>query len=111
MSLVGHLKDESSLSQYYLQIGLLNYCFRSTILELYIAKTKKLSGWEGGGGGGGRKTDSKTSLHRQSRSRMVKSFKYLRSLADQNLTFCDHVDFVYKESSTASFSLEKIEKL
>ena len=66
MSLVGHLKDESSLSQYYLQIGLLNYCFRSTILELYIAKTKKLSGWEvGGGGGGGRQTARPVSIGNQ----------------------------------------------
>ena len=42
MALVGRLTGEFSLFQYYLQIELLNCCFRSSFLELNIAKTKEL---------------------------------------------------------------------
>ena len=42
MALAGHLKDEFSLSRYYLQIELLNSCFRCSCLELNMAKPKDL---------------------------------------------------------------------
>ena len=42
MALVGCLKDDFSLSQYFLQIDSLNCQFKSSFLELNIAKTKEL---------------------------------------------------------------------
>ena len=42
MALVGCLKDDYSLSQYFLQIDSLNCQFKSSFLELNIAKTKEL---------------------------------------------------------------------
>ena len=42
MALVGCLKDDYSLSQYFLQIDSLNCLFKSSFLELNIAKTKEL---------------------------------------------------------------------
>ena len=51
MALVGHLKDEHSLSEYFLQIDALTFTFQCSLLTLTITKTKELMF-----GGGGRNT-------------------------------------------------------
>ena len=42
---------------------------------------------------------------------IVKSFKYLSTVLDERLSFCDHVDYVYKRAQQRLFSTEKAEKL
>ena len=37
----------------------------------------------------------------------MKSFKYLGTLLDESLSFCDHVDFVYKKAQQRLFLLRK----
>ena len=102
--LAGRLKDEFSLSQYYLQVELLNCCFRSSFLELNIAQTKELVL----GGLKGRQTARPVSTDNQE-VEIVNSFKYLGTLIDQNLTFCNHVDFVYKKAHQRLFLLRRLE--
>ena len=85
MTRVGRLKNEFFLSQYYLKIELLNCCFRSSFLELNLAKTKELV----------LGLQLPEPVFNQE-FEMVKSFKYLGISTDQNLTFFDHVDSVYR---------------
>ena len=73
IALVGRLKDEVSLSQYYLQIELLNCCSRPRFFEVL-------------GGGKGRQTARAASIDNQE-VEIVNSFKYLGTSVDQNLTF------------------------
>ena len=42
MALVGCLKDEFTLSQYFVQIGRLNAWFKQSFLKLNVGKTKEL---------------------------------------------------------------------
>ena len=39
---------------------------------------------------------------------IVKSFKYLGTLLDENLSFCDHVDYVYKRAQQRLFLMRKL---
>ena len=107
MALVGCLKYDYSLSQYFLQIDSLNCQFKSSFLELNKLKLKSWS-----------LERVREEIHRR-RSidnqgvDIVSSFKYLGSLIDTNLTFCDHIDYVgpIQESPTALVSSEKVAKL
>ena len=74
MALVGRLKDEHSLSEYFLQIDALTFQFKSSFLKVNTTETKELTF------GGGRTTpplDEPELLH-------------------ESLSFYDHVDYVYK---------------
>ena len=39
---------------------------------------------------------------------IVKSFKYLGTLLGENLSYCDHVDYVYKRAQQRPFLLRKL---
>ena len=39
---------------------------------------------------------------------IVKSFKYLGTLFDESLSFCDHVDYVYMRAQQRIFLLRKL---
>ena len=39
---------------------------------------------------------------------IVKSFKYLDTVLDERLSFCDHVDYVYKRAQQRLFLLRKL---
>ena len=97
MTLVGRLKDQFFLSQYYLKIELLNCCFRSSFLELNIAKSKELVL--------GRKLPGPVS---NQEFEIVKSFKYLGTSTDQNLTFFGHVILCTGKLSSALSSCKTL---
>ena len=97
MALVGHFKDEFSLSQYYLQIEFLNRCFRLSFLELNIAKSKELVL--------GRKLPGPVF---DQEFEIVKGFKYLGTSTDQNLTFFGHVILCTGKLSSALSSCKTL---
>ena len=42
---------------------------------------------------------------------IVKSFKCLGTLLDESLSFCDHVDYVYKKAQQRLFLLRKLKRV
>ena len=109
MALVGCLKDDFSLSQYFLPIDSLNCQFKSSFLELNIAKTKELVFGKGKAGN----TPTPIYIDNQGVD-IVSSFKYLGTFIDTNLTFCDHVGgptVGLQENPTAIVSPEIVTKL
>ena len=42
MALVARFQDENSLAEYFLQLGLLNSCFKESFLDVNILKLKEL---------------------------------------------------------------------
>ena len=104
MALVGCLKDDYSLSQYFLQIDSLNCQFKSSFLELNIAKTKELVFRKGKAG------NTSTPIYIDNQGVDIgSSFKYLGTLIDTNLTFCDHIDYVYKKAQQRFYLLRKLQ--
>ena len=102
MALVGCLKDDYSLSQYFFQIDSLNCQFKSGFLELNIAKTKELVFGKGKAG------NTPTPIYIDNKGvDIVSSFKYLGTLIDTNVTFCDHIDYVYKKGQQRLYLLRK----
>ena len=75
MALVGCLKDDYSLSQYFLQIDSLNCQFKSSFLELNIAQTKELVFGKGKAGN----TPTPICIDNQGDD-IVSIFKYLGTL-------------------------------
>ena len=63
--------------------------FKSSFLELNIAKTKELVFGKGKAGN----TPTHIYIDNQGVD-IVSSFKYLGTFIDTNLTFCDHVDYI-----------------
>ena len=59
------------------------------------------------GGGKGRQTARPVSIDNQE-VEIVNSYKYLGTLIDQNLIFCDHVDLVYKKAQQRLFLLRRL---
>ena len=106
MALVGCLKDDISLSQYFLQIDSLNCQFKSSYLELNIAKTKELVFGKGKAGN----TPTPIYIDNQGVD-IVSSYKYLGTFSDTNLTFCDHVDYIYKKTQHRLYLLRKLQAL
>ena len=104
MALVGCLKDDYSLSQYFLQIDSLNCQFKSSFLELNIAKTKELVFGKGKAGN----TPMPIYIDNQGVD-IVSSFKYLGTLIDTNLIFCDHIDYIYKKAQQRLYLLRKLQ--
>ena len=104
MALVGRLKDELSLFEYRLQIDALASQFISTFLKLNTTKTKELVF----GGGRISQTPEPILINNQE-VEIVKSFKYLGTVLDERLSFCEHVDYVYKRAQQRLFLLRKLE--
>ena len=104
MALVGCLNDDFSLSQYFLQIDSLNCQFKSSFLELNIAKTKELVFGKGKGGN----TSTPIYIDNQEVD-IVSSLKYLGTFIDTNLTLCDHVDYIYKKTQRRLYLLIKLQ--
>ena len=105
MALVALLKDENSLSQYFLFIDYLAYWFDSSFLELNVKKTKELCFGED------RMQD--TSLARPCKIKgenveQVTSFKYLGVILDNKLNYNCHVDHVCKKANQRLFLLRKL---
>ena len=102
MALVGRLKDEHS-QEYLLQIDELTIQFKSSFLKRNTNKTKELMF------GGVRTTQpSKPIFIDNQEVEIVKSFKYLGTLLDESLSFCEHVDYVYKKAQQRLFLLRKL---
>ena len=80
MSLVSCLKDEFSISQYFLQIDVLNAMLKDRFLELNVGKTKELVL------GNNREREARRSVVIDQREvEMVDSFKYLGTPIDKKL--------------------------
>ena len=93
------IKDEYSLSEYLLQIDALTFQFKSSFLKRNTTKTKELML------GGGRTTQPPKPIFIDNQEvEIVKSFKYLGTLRDETLSFCD------QESATTTVPTEKAEK-
>ena len=103
MALVGRLKDELSLFEYRLQIDALASQFTSTFLKPNTTKTKELVF----GGGRISQTPEPILINNQE-VEIVKSFKYLGTVLDERLSFCEHVDYVYKRAQQRLFLLRKL---
>ena len=59
--------------------------------------------------GGGRTTRPQKPIFIDNQKvEIVKSFKYLGILVDESLSFCDHVDYVYKKAQQRLFLLRKL---
>ena len=103
MALVGRLKDELSLFKYRLHIDALASQFTSTFLKLNTTKSKELVF------GGGRISQTPESiLINNLEVEMVNSFKYLGTVLNERLSFCEHVDYVYKRAQQRLFLLRKL---
>ena len=77
--------------------------FTSTFLKLNTTKTKELVF------GGGRISQTPESiLINNQEVEIVKSFKYLGIVLDERLSFCEHVDYVYKRAQQRLFLLRKL---
>ena len=105
MALISHLKNKFSLSQYFMQIDMLNDWFKSCFLELNVSRTKELIF--------GSRNDNNTNRCMQielngQKVEVVDSFKYLGTVVDQKLTFTQHVDFVFKKAQQRLFLLRKL---
>ena len=83
------LLEKMILSQYFLQIESLKCQFKSSFLELNIAKTKELVFGKGKAGN----TPTPIYIDNQGVD-IVSSFKYLGTLIDTNKKNCDHIDDV-----------------
>ena len=104
MALVGCLKDDYSLSQYFLQIDSLHCQFKSNFLELNVTKTKELVFGKGKAG------NTPTPIYIDKKGvDIVSSFKYLGTFFDTNLTLCDHVDYIYKKAQQHLYLLRKLQ--
>ena len=92
MALVARFQDENSLAEYFLQLGLLNSCFKESFLDVNILKLKELvfdSREE--------KEQSFSVTTDQQSMEVVSSFKYLGTVVDSKLSFNDNVVYVYKK--------------
>ena len=104
MALIGCLNDDFSLSQYFLQIDSLNCQFKSSFLELNIAKTKELIF------GKGKAENTPTPIYIDNQEvDIVSSLTYLGTFIDTNLTLCDHVDYIYKKTQQRLYLLRKLQ--
>lgn len=105
MALVARLKDEHSLSQYFLFIDSLSSWCDSSFLELNIKKTKELCLEEGRARGASLLTPItiKNELVEQ-----VDTFKYLGIVLDKKLRFSTHVDTVCKKANQRLYLLRKL---
>ena len=105
MALVARLKDEYSLSQYFLYIDFLTSWFNSSFLELNVQKTKEIC-FEGS------RAQDRSLLRpakiKQQNVEQVDNFKYLGTILDSNLTFSAHVDSVCKKANQRLFLLRKL---
>ena len=80
MAVVGCLKDEFSISQYFLQIDVLNTMLKDSFLELNVGNTKELVV------GNSRERKVRRSVVIDQREvEMVDSFKYLGTPIDKKL--------------------------
>ena len=108
MAFVGRLKDENSLSEYieYLQIdALTTFQFKSSFLNLNTAKIKELMF------GGGRTAQPPKPIRIDNQEiEVMKTFKYLGILLDESLSFCDHVDYVYKKAQQRQFHTRNLKR-
>ena len=102
MALVGRLKDDLSLFEYRLQIDALASQFSSTFLKLNTKKTKEIVFRRGRIS----QTPEPILINNQE-VEIVKSFKYLGIVLDERLSFCEHVDYVYKRARQRLFLLRK----
>ena len=100
MALVGHLKDELSLFEYRIQIDALASQFTSSFLKLNTTKTKELVF-----GGERINQTPEPILIDDQEVEIVKSFRYLDTVLDERLSFCHHVDYVYKRAQQRLFLL------
>jgi len=105
MALVARLKDEHSLSQYFLFIETLSSWFDSSFLELNVQKTKELCLEEG------RARDAslvRPVTIKNEAVEQVDNFKYLGTILDKNLSFSAHVDSVCKKANQRVYLLRKL---
>ena len=105
MALVARLKDEQSLSSYFNFIEHLISWFDESFLKLNVKKTKELLIEEH------RARD--TSLLQPVRIKTedvesVKTFKYLGTVLDSNLSFTTHVDTVCKKANQRMYLIRKL---
>ena len=82
----------------------LNCQFKSSFLELNITKTKELVFGKGKAGN----TPTPIYIDNQGVD-IVSSFKYLGTLIGTNLTFCHHIDYVYKKAQQCLYLLRKLQ--
>ena len=104
MALVARLKDEHSLSKYFLFVDSLQSWFDSSFLELNVGKTKEICIT------GGRKQDPSTRpiIINREHVEMVSVFKYLGTILDSNLRFTDNTNFIFKKAQQRLFLLRKL---
>ena len=105
MALVARLKDEQSLSSYFNFIEHLISWFDESYLKLNVQKTKELFIEEH------RARD--TSLLQPVRIKTedvesVKTFKYLGTVLDSNLSLTTHVDIVCKKANRRMYLIRKL---
>ena len=106
MALVARLKDEQSLSSYFNFIGHLISWFDESYLKLNVEKTKELFIEE-------HRARDRSLLQpvriKTEDVESVKTFKYLGTVLDSNLSFTTHVDTVCKKSKPTHVSYSKVE--
>ena len=103
MALVASLRDDHSLSQYFLQVDMLDKWFRDSYLNLNASKTKELIFDT-------RKSKGsfKPIVIDQVAIETVSSFKYLGTFIDDKLNFNTNTDFIYKKAQQRLFLLRKL---
>ena len=93
MALVAHLQDQNSLTEYFLQLDLLNSWFKESFLDLNVSKTRELV------------SDSRKEKEPfvsvtadQQFIKVVSSFEYLGIVVDSKLCFNDNIVYLYKKA-------------
>ena len=103
MALVCRLQGDFSLAQYRIQVQDLCNWFKDSFLELNVGKTKELVVFKKKG------TEMPVPLFICRESvEIVPSFRYLGTIIDENMTFAEHTDMVFKKAQQRLYLLRKL---
>ena len=107
IALTACLKDELSLSQYYQYVEILVSWFDNSFLELNAQKTQEMCFGRGHVKGASHPLSQPLMINGQT-VETVSTFKHLGTVVDENLTFTDNVDHIYKKAQQRLFLLRKL---
>ena len=105
MALAAQLRHEESLAEYFAYVSTLVTWFDSSYLELNVQKTKELCIT------GPRSKPPpvvQPLMIKEQEVEIVSSFKYLGTVVDQNFSFNENVDLMYKKAQQRLYLLRKL---
>ena len=107
IALTACFKDELSLSQYYQYVDMLVSWFDHSFLKLSAQKTQDMCFGRGRIKGASHPLSQLLMINGQT-VETVSTFKHLGTVVDENLTFTDNVDHIYKKAQQRLVLLRKL---